>query len=175
MRKVKESNLCRIFPPSVFKTAPLPSLATFLIERMSGIEPLLFVLQTNPKANIRYILRCGGQWNRTITGLNRNILAGCRNKPSFAYPPIVGNIGFEPIAFQLFRIYSPAPLHHRDGLPNCSHSEIRTHKQQILSLSALPVSLYSFVSLVGVEPTKLLILSQTTFPFAHRDIKNASQ
>ena len=70
---------------------------------MGGIEP--------------YMLISGEQWNRTIAAVIRNILAGCRNKPSFAYSPIVGDTGFEPVVSLMYRIYSPALLRHRSRTP----------------------------------------------------------
>ena len=42
---------------------------------------------SNEYDNIGYMLISGGQWNQTITSVTWNILAGCRNKPIFAYPP----------------------------------------------------------------------------------------
>lgn len=144
MRKVKDSNHRRPAPPSVFKTGPLPALATFHGDRNRNRTGVKQVLQTCPSANIGYSIRCGGQWNRTITGITRNTLAACRNKPAFAYPPYVGDVGFEPTPFLMYRIYSPAPLHHRDRSPICSHGRIRTGIQQILSLPAFPVSPHSY-------------------------------
>ena len=118
MRKVQGSNLCRCYPPSVFGTAPLPSLATFHREHERNRTVVKIHLQCIPFTSIRYMLISGGQWNWTITAVTRNILAGCRNKPLFAYPPVVGDIGFEPIVFLMYRIYSPALRRHRSRSPD---------------------------------------------------------
>ena len=75
------------------------------------------VLQTIPYTTIGYMLISGEQWNRTIAAVTRNTLAGCRNKPTFAYSPIVGDTGFEPVVFLMYRIYSPALLRHRSRSP----------------------------------------------------------
>ena len=101
----------RIYSPSPSPIWILPNKAESI-----GIEPWLL----HPHLFSRQVVHqctllskiCGRQWNRTITAFTRNILAGCRNKPMFAY------------------------------LPFCSDKEIRTLTNQLLKLMPLPIGLH---------------------------------